>query len=192
MSHELRNPLNALLGCLEMMKDSINESNRNIFEIAKTCGDTLYNLIGNILDISKIENNKIELQPTRGCLRDSIGRVVAMSQTLADQKGIFLKIIWSPQFPPFLLFDHPRITQIFINIISNSIKFTDRGGVVIKADWFPITLDHQKRFILGPNDPLFLDIISNSELEEYASLENRGIIYIHTHIHTYIYIYIYI
>ena len=174
MSHELRNPLNALLGCLEMLKDSIRTSNKEIFEIAQTCGNTLYNLIGNILDISEIENNKIEFQLMIGRLKDTMGKIVAMSETLATQKGINIQVIWSNSIPEMFIYDQSRLSQVLLNIINNSIKFTDRGGVVIKADWFPLENIHKDGSqSIGPKDPYFQTIISHSELPFYVNPQNN-------------------
>ena len=191
MSHELRNPLNALLGCLEIMKDSINEGNKDIFEIAKICGETLYNLIGNILDISKIESKKLIIRIEPGNLKDTMSRVITMSRSMSSQKGLFLKLEWECPIPIHLLFDHARLTQVLLNLISNSIKFTDKGGIVVRVQWYSVPLiesspvelspielspTHSPKselrgklpFGLGVEDPLFLQLLGNSNLREYV------------------------
>ena len=150
-----------------MMSDSITSSNVELFSIAKICGETLSNLIGNILDISKIENNKLQLIYKSENLRDSIERAVSMCKTIATQKGIYLKIIWDPNIPVYFQYDHPRLTQVLMNILSNSIKFTDKGGVILKVDWYPHLISDSPYLTLGPLHPTFQNIINHSQMDLY-------------------------
>ena len=168
MSHELRNPLNALLGSLEILKDTVNSDNEDVFQIAKTCGETLLNLIGNILDISKIESNKLLINSQPGRLKDTITRVITMTRALSSQKGLYLKLKWSKLLPEYMYFDHTRLTQVLLNLISNSIKFTDKGGVVVKFEWHQIYLTPNISNTFGTQDPVFIQIINNSDLREFA------------------------
>jgi signal transduction histidine kinase/CheY-like chemotaxis protein len=138
MSHELRNPLNALLGSLDLLKDADDTLKEELLQIAKTCSETLLNLIGNILDVSKIRANKLELVPSAVDLKEGISKMAKMMQSIANQKGIYLKLKFSQNFPIYLDVDFNKLNQVIINLLGNSIKFTEKGGVIVKVQWIPI------------------------------------------------------
>ena len=146
MSHELRNPLNALLGSLDLLKDADEALKEEMLQIAKTCSETLLNLIGNILDVSKIRANKLELVPSAVDLKEGISKVVRMMQSIANRKGIYLKLKFSQNFPLYLVVDFNKLNQIIVNLLGNSIKFTEKGGVIVKVQWIPILVN-------DPNSP---------------------------------------
>ena len=158
MSHELRNPLNALLGCIELLKDSNEVVREALLETAQVCSETLLNLIGNILDVSKIRNNKFELLTSSVDLKDSMTKIMNMMKSLAESKGIYLKMKFGKKFPYFVEYDSTKFNQVLINIISNAIKFTERGGVFVNVSWTPI-LNNQ---IPGREDPLFRILLGSS------------------------------
>jgi signal transduction histidine kinase len=158
MSHELRNPLNSLLGCIELMKDSNEAVRESLLETAQVCSETLLNLIGNIIDVSKIRNNKFELLPSSVDLKDSLTKIMNMMKSLAENKGIYLKMKFRKKFPYYVEFDYNKFNQVLINIISNAIKFTERGGVFVNVEWTPI-LNNQ---IQGREDPLFRMLLGSS------------------------------
>ena len=158
MSHELRNPLNSLLGCIELMKDSNEAVRESLLETAQVCSETLLNLIGNILDASKIRNNKFELLPTSVDLKDSLTKIINMMKSLADNKGVYLKMKFGKKFPYYVEYDYNKFNQVLINIISNAIKFTDRGGIFVNVTWTPI-LNNQ---IHGREDLIFRILLESS------------------------------
>ena len=182
MSHELRNPLNALLGCLEILKRSIKDS--ETFEIAQSCGETLLNLIGNILDISKIENNKLTITYQIEDLKETVITVMDMLRTISDQKGINLKLVWEDLIMPTIYnFDRPRLTQILLNLISNSIKFTEKGSVHVKVEWYPIQIEineipHHDHVnlpaVMSPQDYYFKQLIIESDLRNNLFEERKS------------------
>jgi signal transduction histidine kinase/DNA-binding response OmpR family regulator len=140
MSHELRNPLNALLGSLDLLKDADDILKEELLQIAKTCSETLLNLIGNILDVSKIRANKLELVPSAVDLKEGISKIVKMMQSIANRKGIYVKLQFSQNFPLYLVVDFNKLNQVIINLLGNSIKFTEKGGVIVKVQWIPLLL----------------------------------------------------
>ncbi|MEJ2122070.1 MAG: PAS domain-containing sensor histidine kinase, partial [Alphaproteobacteria bacterium] len=137
MSHELRTPLNAIIGFSEMMHNELfgplgnkhyAEYARDIFE----SGSHLLNLINDILDVSKLEAGKIELQETR-CDIASIARSATRIVTeRADSADIAIDLD-VPDTLPAMRADERRLKQIFLNLLSNSVKFTPEGGKIVFA-----------------------------------------------------------
>ena len=137
MSHELRNPLNALLGSIDIFKKSDYEFDQEIIQTAETCGESLLNIIGNILDVSKIENQKLEISPSGGNIVESVIKVVLMMRGLAEKKGLYLTFEPEPDIHKYYFFDHIRLNQVLINILGNAIKFTDKGGIQVHLNYYP-------------------------------------------------------
>ena len=136
MSHEIRTPINAVLGMNEMI---LRESNdRTIIEYAesvKSAGNTLLNLINDILDFSKIEAGKIEIIPVDYDLSSLINDLVNMIQIKADNKGLALALDFNQNIPKMLYGDEVRIKQIITNILTNSVKYTEKGSVTFSMDF---------------------------------------------------------
>jgi len=134
MSHEIRTPMNAILGFSELLRTQMAASkDRNYLDAISSSGRTLLALINDILDLSKIEAGKLELQyePV------SVARVVEEIQKLfsikAGEKGIKLLTEIDPQLPRGLMLDEVRLRQVLFNVVGNAIKFTEKGQVKIKA-----------------------------------------------------------
>ena len=163
MSHELRNPLNALLGCIEILKTTATDSDTEIMKIAVTCGETLLNLIGNILDVSKIENQKLELTLNGDNLIECLRKVVLMFSGSAEKKGINIEFIPDSIIPKYFLFDQARLNQVLINLIGNAIKFTDQGYVKVVPSWHPQTHD-------GELSASFVEQLHYNDYLEFAQI----------------------
>ena len=140
MSHELRNPLNALLGSVDLLESSENAYlyDEEVLTTAKICGETLLNLIGNVLDASKIETKKLQLLQEPAYLKESLYKAAKMAKMTAHHKGLFIKTFIDSSIPECLFFDSQKLMQVLINITGNAIKFTDKGGIFLKAEWIPI------------------------------------------------------
>ncbi len=136
MSHELRTPLNGILGyaqILQRSKASKNEDSKGV-EIIYQCGSHLLTLINDILDISKIEAQKMELHPKSFHFSSFLQGVAEICRIRAEQKNIAFIFQANSQLPVGVSADEKRLRQVLINLIGNAIKFTDRGGVTFKVE----------------------------------------------------------
>ncbi len=133
MSHELRTPLNSIIGftgvILQGMAGEINDEQRKQLGIVKSSAAHLLSLISDVLDISKIEAGKVELSPEEFKLGDVIQDVIQTFSHMAGEKGLKLEMELPEDLEVFG--DKRRIKQIFMNLVSNAVKFTDSGGVNI-------------------------------------------------------------
>jgi signal transduction histidine kinase/DNA-binding response OmpR family regulator len=135
MSHELRTPLNGILGYTQILDRSakLGPKEKKGVGIIDQCATHLLTLINDILDLSKIEAQKLELQPQSINLSSFLQGVVEICRIRADQKGIFFECEIDRDLPETLYADEKCLRQVLINLISNAIKFTDRGGVKFRA-----------------------------------------------------------
>ena len=132
MSHEIRTPINAVLGMNEMILRECND--KSILEYSesiRTAGATLLGLVNDILDFSKIEAGKMEIIPVDYDLSSLINDLVNMIQTKADSKGLKLEFEISEEVPKFLRGDEVRIKQVVTNILTNAVKYTEKGIVTL-------------------------------------------------------------
>lgn len=135
MSHEIRTPLNAVIGHLELLgQDDLTDDQRDRVTSSRTSANTLLALIGDILDFSKIEANEIVLEPRSVNLSSLISECLDMLQSNARTKGIFVSSFVHADVPEEVTLDGLRLTQILLNLLTNAIKFTDRGGVHLVVD----------------------------------------------------------
>ncbi len=140
MSHEIRTPINAVLGMNEMILRECKD--RNILgysESIKTAGSTLLGLVNDILDFSKIEAGKMEIIPVDYDLSSVINDLVNMIQTKADDKGLKLELEISREVPKFLNGDEVRIKQVVTNILTNAVKYTEKGMVTLSVAYEKIS-----------------------------------------------------
>jgi signal transduction histidine kinase/FixJ family two-component response regulator len=135
MSHELRTPLNGILGYTQILDRSakLGPKERKGVGIIDQCATHLLTLINDILDLSKIEAQKLELQPQSINLGTFLQGVVEICRIRADQKGIFFECEIDRDLPETIYTDEKCLRQVLINLMSNAIKFTDRGGVKFRA-----------------------------------------------------------
>ena len=132
MSHELRTPLNGILGLCDVMLDGkLNADQRQNIRIIKQSGESLRALLNDILDISKIEAGGIEIETVDFSLADAVQQVVQPLSTLSEKKGVALNVVGLEECPHYLCADQAKIQQILRNLVSNALKFTERGSVTI-------------------------------------------------------------
>ena len=134
MSHEIRTPINAVLGMNEMILRESREP--NVIEYAEnihTAGSTLLGLINDILDFSKIEAGKMEIVPVDYDLSSVFNDLVNMIHTRADAKGLELLLDFDQETPKLLYGDEIRIKQVITNILTNAVKYTEKGSVTFSV-----------------------------------------------------------
>lgn len=130
MSHEIRTPLNGVLGMTQIMQNmNPDKAQRDCLDIISFSGENLLRLINDILDYSKIEAGKLELENTAFDLKDSVRKVIALLRTKAQSKGLYLELEIDDRLPDEVMGDSLRIQQVLINLINNAVKFTEQGGV---------------------------------------------------------------
>jgi len=145
MSHEIRTPLIGVLGMLEVLGQSrLDAEQRRQFNIVQQSAHSLLEIIGDILDYSKIEAGKVELAPEIASVRDLVSRVVATFSATAQSRGLRLTQVIDPKVAAAHVVDGVRLVQILRNFVSNAIKFTERGSVTVTVRVLEDTSDGQR------------------------------------------------
>jgi signal transduction histidine kinase/DNA-binding response OmpR family regulator/membrane-bound lytic murein transglycosylase MltF len=135
MSHEIRTPMNAILGYSQLMQNDgmLADEHKNNLAIINRSGEHLLSLINDILEMSKIEAGRIELQFSDFDLWGLLEDLEMMFRIQADSKKLQLNVYRSKAAPQFIVADEAKLRQILINLLSNAIKFTDDGEVALKV-----------------------------------------------------------
>ena len=134
MSHEIRTPMNGVLGMLELVKDtSLTKEQENYIDVASRSGSTLLALINDILDLSKIESGKLELEAIVFDLRQTIEDLRKLFNVQLDDKNLTFNLDYPDNLNKWVSGDRTRVWQVLTNLIGNAIKFTSRGGIHIRV-----------------------------------------------------------
>ncbi|VVN67580.1 transporter substrate-binding domain-containing protein [Pseudomonas fluorescens] len=155
MSHEIRTPMNAVIGMLELTLKRIdrNHPDRPAIDVAYNSAKDLLILIGDILDIARIESGRLSLNPERVNPLEIVGSVVRIFDGLARQKNLNLRLAFNPANPSVgVLLDPMRFKQVLSNLVSNAIKFTEHGEVRITVELLPSTEPEHIRMRLQVED----------------------------------------
>ncbi len=144
MSHEIRTPMNAILGFSDLLAgENLSLQQKDFLGRIKTNGNQLLQIIDDILDLSKFEAGKIPLQKSDFSLSETVQEVVSSLSSLAYGKGIEIKIEFSTEVPEFVCSDQLRLRQVLTNLVSNAIKFTEKGHVRIFMDFNSVSLSFE-------------------------------------------------
>ena len=134
MSHEIRTPMNGIMGMVQLLElTSLTDKQSQYMEVVKTSSDSLLSLINDVLDLSKVESGKIELERRDFGLRRSIGDIIKTQISLIDSKGLEVEIDIPDEIPDNLSGDQLRLKQILLNLVGNAVKFTEKGGIRISV-----------------------------------------------------------
>lgn len=134
MSHEIRTPMNAITGLTYLAIETKDEATKlDYLKKIKTSANTLLLLINDILDFSKIEADKLELEATEFDVNELLQQLVNMFASQASEKNISLVFAKFESIPRYIKGDPLRLSQVFMNLVSNAIKFTEAGEVIVSA-----------------------------------------------------------
>lgn len=134
MSHEIRTPMNSVIGFSELLQGTeLNKIQKQYIDTIVSSGKGLLGIINDILDFSKIEAGKLELEIIQTDLIDMIEQTVDLIKYPASKKGIELLLDIDPKLPRFAMIDPVRLRQILANLLSNALKFTEKGEIELKA-----------------------------------------------------------
>lgn len=145
MSHDIRTPMNAIMGYAELATRHLEETEKvgRYLEKIQMCGGELLSLLGNVLDLARIESNKVEMEYVVSNVHETFENCVTMFQQQAESKNQTLSLTEQIMYP-YVYIDAPHLSEICLNIISNAIKYTNEGGRITcnvaqesceKEDW---------------------------------------------------------
>ncbi len=135
MSHEICTPMNGIIGMTSLLLDTqLSLEQRDYVDAIRVSGDTLLNIINDILDFSRIEVGELQLEKVRFDIRQVIQEILDLNRKSAQNKGLLLTLSLSHDLPKEIRGDAGRLRQILMNLVSNAIKFTHKGEIVIRGN----------------------------------------------------------
>ena len=153
MSHEIRTPLNGILGMAQALASrQLDTDEREMVGAILDCSKSLMTLLNDILDLSKIEAGKLDIAPIADDFRHKLKRTERFYRPKAEEKGLFLRVIVDKSVPSVLEFDPVRFRQCIDNLVSNALKFTSEGGVIVAATCEPTDREGHVRLQIHVSD----------------------------------------
>lgn len=152
LSHEMRTPLTGINGAITLLPESgpLNTKQQEYLKLATTCSIQLLDLINSILDFSKLSSHTLKLARDTVNIQDCIDKSILIVKTKANKKGINIISKISPDLPEYIIGDSKRLIQILINLLSNSIKFSDKGNIFINVN--SVFIDENIRLEISVKD----------------------------------------
>lgn len=148
MSHEIRTPMNSIVGFSSLLlKEPLSEKLKHYAHTIYESADALSIILEDILIFTKLESNKVKIESIPLDFRKIIQDVIILFKQKAEEKGIFLHVEIDEKMPFYILGDPGRLRQIIINLVSNAIKFTEKGGITII-----VKLEHDKECLITVKD----------------------------------------
>ena len=164
MSHDIRTPLNGIVGVTDLLEAEISTSEgREFLSIIQECSDSLLNLVNDILDLSKIESGSIEILNEPFSLRDFLDNLCSIVRVRAQKKGLDLTVLFKCEID-IIRGDERHLHQIVLNLLNNAVKFTEKGSVRIE-----VSKDSR-----GPNDQLTFTISDTGRGISDADIQRLG------------------
>ncbi len=183
MSHEIRTPMNGLLGIITLLKQTeMSKDQEKLVSIISDSGEALLAIVNDILDYSKIEAGKLELNQVSFDIRKELAKVVNMFTGLATTKGIHINLEVADSIPEIIELDREKLNQVLLNIIGNAVKYSFKGGDIGIYLWgeqlFSETLIINVRIkdsgVGIPKDKIPFLTLPFTQVEEYQSNEFKG------------------
>ena len=172
VSHELRNPINAMVGNIELLLlETINPKWQQMLDTCKMCGVVLLGLVNNVLDVAKINANKLELNYLPDNFHAVLERVWAVSAMNISQKELKGTLHISKDVPKYLEIDSHRIARILLNLLDNSCKFTSQGFIKVVVSWHNAVKDIER--LTEPHQD-YLNLLSKNQGPEYEGCDIPG------------------
>ncbi len=138
MSHEIRTPMNAIIGTTELaLNTELSETQRDYLKMSLSAANSLLAIINDILDLSRIESGRLELEEVEFSPRELVEETTEMMRIQAVKKGLSLSCDIAPGIPEALAGDPGLLRQVLINLIGNAVKFTERGGINVRLEAAP-------------------------------------------------------
>jgi hypothetical protein len=151
MSHEVRTPMNGVLGMTELLLETnMDAEQRDFADTIRRSGDALLTIINDILDFSKIEAHKVRLDPAPTDLEGLLEQVLDLLAARAHKKHLELALVVAPGTPGHVVIDEGRLRQVLVNLAGNAVKFTDSGEVVLRVS---LTEQGRFRFVVEDTGP---------------------------------------